>query len=101
MRRAAFRGHNDQSRHEHEAAHAAGRGPEEPPRAPPVIEQGVEPGATWAPKSSICLQLEQRLVQESQRGNQSRDLVPMVETEVRQVEQALRSAQAQLERMDR
>ena len=67
---------------------------------PPVIQQGVEPGGTWAPKSSICLQLEQRLVQESQRGNQSRDLVPMVETEVRQVEQALRSAQAQLERMD-
>lgn len=49
-------------------------------------------------KNPICLQLEQRLVQESQRGNESRSMLPMVQNEVRRVEQAYRSAQQQLDR---
>ena len=69
----------------------------------PATQQGV-PGqspAPWSPnKSNICVQLEQRLVQEGQRGNQSRDLIPMVESEIRQVEQEARSSQQQLDRSD-
>ena len=37
-------------------------------------------------------------MQEGQRGNQSRDLMPMVESEIRQVEQQARASQQQLDR---
>ena len=46
------------------------------------------------------MQLEQRLVQEGQRGNQSRDLLPAIESEISQVEQQARAAQTQLDRSD-
>jgi hypothetical protein len=49
-------------------------------------------------KNPICLQLEQRLVQEGQRGSQSRDLIPMVESELRQVDQGYRRTQSELDR---
>lgn len=69
----------------------------EPQMAPPPGEQ---PGpAGWGNRGTpICLQLEQRLVQESGRGDQSRNLIPMVDSEIRQVEQQLRGAQIQLDR---
>jgi len=82
--------------------------PPGPPASPPPASrppQGLPPGAAaqqapvpWSAKSNICVQLEQRLVQEGQRGSQSRDLVPMVEAEIRQVEQQTRAAQQQLDR---
>jgi hypothetical protein len=50
--------------------------------------------------NSICLELEQRLVQEGQRGGESRNLVPMVESELKQVEQAYRSQRQELDRAD-
>jgi hypothetical protein len=50
--------------------------------------------------NSICLELEQRLVQEGQRGGESRNLIPMVETELRQAEQAYRSQKQELDRGD-
>jgi hypothetical protein len=50
--------------------------------------------------NSICLELEQRLVQEGQRGGDSRTLIPMVENELRQAEQAYRSQKQQLDRAD-
>jgi hypothetical protein len=66
--------------------------PREPVYRPPA-EEGPLPGmqpapgaGAWSAKGSICLQLEQRLVQEGQRSKQSRDIVPMVENEIRQVE---------------
>ncbi len=77
-----------------------------PPPGPPAPGQNVAPqppqqGAqSYSAKSNICIQLEQRLVQEGQRGNQSRDLMPMVESEMGQVEQQARAAQQQLDRSD-
>ncbi len=57
-----------------------------PPQAPPTAG------------GNICFQLEQRLVAEGQRGNQSRDVLPKIEAEMRQLDRDVRSAQLQLER---
>ena len=70
-----------------------------PPGAPP--QGGPPPQAQgWGggTRSPICLELEQRLVQEGQRGNESRSMLPMVENEIRRVEQENRPAQQQLDR---
>jgi Protein of unknown function (DUF2865) len=61
-----------------------------PPAAPPT--------ANWSTKNPICLQLEQRLVQESQRSSQTRDALPQIEAETRQVDQALQAAKYELDR---
>ena len=50
--------------------------------------------------NSVCLELEQRLVQEGQRGGGSRNLVPMVQTELRQNEEAYKSQRRELDRAD-
>jgi len=50
--------------------------------------------------SNLCLQLEQRLVSETQAANQGRELLPRIESEMRQTERAYRIAQSQLERRD-
>lgn len=72
---------------------------------PPVWRPPPEPAARPVPppagsggRSPVCLQLEQRLVQETQAGGQSRDLVPMVENQLRQVEQQYRQSASTLER---
>lgn len=69
-----------------------------PAPAPPAYPQSGP--ATAGGKPAICLQLEQRLVQEGQNGNQSRDLVPMVESQLKQAETQLRAASSSLERSD-
>lgn len=58
------------------------------------------PGASgnWMSRNPICLQLEQRLVQEGQKGSQSRDQLARVEQELRQVDQAFNVGNSQLER---
>lgn len=68
-------------------------------RAPPPIGQPAPnaPG-TWGNKNPICLRLEQQLVQEGSRGNQSQNLLPMVDAEIRQVDQDRRQAAAELDR---
>src|SRR5690606_11776960 len=43
-------------------------------------------------------QLEQRLVSEGQRGNQSRDVLPKIEAELRQLDRDIHSTQIQLDR---
>ena len=48
--------------------------------------------------SNLCLQLEQRLVGETQAGNQGRELLPKIEGDMRQVERAYQQAQVQLDR---
>jgi len=53
-----------------------------------------------APQSSMCLQLEQRLAQESQRGAGGRDQLPRIENDLRTLTRTLRSAEAQLDRAD-
>ena len=57
------------------------------------------PGATnWATKNPICLQLEQRLVQEGQKGNQSRDQLPKLESELHEVDRAYNAGASQLDK---
>jgi hypothetical protein len=84
----------------------------EPTYRPPPMEvpppQGAQPGAppppqqqgtgAWATSNPICLQLEQRLVQEGQRGDASRSVLPQLESEMRQLDQAVRQSGDQLER---
>jgi Protein of unknown function (DUF2865) len=48
----------------------------------------------------ICVQLEQRLVAEGQRGNQGRNQGPKLDDEIRQTERLTGQAQSQLERGD-
>jgi hypothetical protein len=50
--------------------------------------------------SSICYQLEQRLVAETQGSGQSRDMLPKIESDIRDQERAMRSASLKLERSD-
>jgi Protein of unknown function (DUF2865) len=73
------------------------RGPQPPP---PWGAQTRQPDSAPQTGNSICLQLEQRLVVEGQRGAQGRDAVPRIEGEMRQLDRDLRTAQAQLDRSD-
>ena len=57
-------------------------------------------GAQWMSRSPICTQLEQRLVAENQKGAQTRDALPKIEAELRQVEQVSQQSQRQLEKSD-
>ena len=64
---------------------------------------GYAPGAAGQPPGSkppICLQLEQRLVAERQKGTLSREMLPKLEAELRQLDRAHQLGQAQLERAD-
>src|SRR5690606_34834535 len=57
-----------------------------------------EPGPPPPAAGNICYQLEQRLVSEGQRGNQSRDVLPKIEAELRQLDRDIHSTQIQLDR---
>ncbi|MFN3868711.1 MAG: hypothetical protein ACK4MF_06560, partial [Hyphomicrobiaceae bacterium] len=72
----------------------------EPARpAPPPVQSGSQAG--WqTERSSICLRLEQRLVQETQRGTQAQSVLPRIEADLRQNEQDLRKLQTRLDRAD-
>ena len=78
--------------------------PKEPVyRTPPApIPPATLPQATRPPGSGgpICVQLEQRLVAEGQRGNQGRSQLPRIEDEIRQNERTAAQSQAQLDRGD-
>jgi hypothetical protein len=87
------------------------RRPPRPPEPREPVYRGPQGPAPWgaqtrppdgAPQagSSICFQLEQRLVVEGQRGAQGRDALPRIEGEMRQLDRDLRSATAQLDRSD-
>jgi hypothetical protein len=66
---------------------------------PPAAQTQPPPQAgAWGTKNPICLQLEQRLVQEGQRGNQSRSVLPQLEEQIRQIDQGYRRDNDQLER---
>jgi hypothetical protein len=72
----------------------------DPPRtAPPAGNDRWAPDAQPA-RSSICLRLEQRLVQESQGGNQAREQLPEIERALRQAQRDLRRQELELERAD-
>jgi Protein of unknown function (DUF2865) len=77
-------------------------------RPPPVVREPEfrEPGASsrhgnpggWNKPKSICLELEQRLVQEGQRGNQSREQIPAIDAELRKQDRLYRTTERKLER---
>ena len=71
-----------------------------PPQGP--YPQGQVPGQLqgYGQRSSICVQLERRLVAETQGGNQGRDLLPRIENDMRQLERNYQVAQQQLNRAD-
>jgi hypothetical protein len=75
-----------------------------PPGQLPPLQPG--PPAAQPPPfgsrvpSNICLQLEQRLVAEVQGSGQGRELLPKIETDMRDLERAMRSASFRLERSD-
>lgn len=80
--------------------------PQERPADPPIPPAEQFPSQQYStspqpplsnPKSSICFQLEQRLVEESQFGNKSRDLIPAIDNQLRQIEQQYRTASSTLE----
>jgi hypothetical protein len=82
-----------------------GEGPAmQPPagRAPDAQEPPLQgaPAVNWSTKNPICLQLEQRLVQEGSRSSQTRDRLPAIEAELRQVEHAYEQSESDLERYD-
>ncbi len=58
------------------------------------------PGGYTGARSNICLQLEQRLVQEGQKGTQTRDLLPKLEADLKIAERTARTSESQLERQD-
>jgi hypothetical protein len=78
--------------------------PERPPiPREPVYREPPPPGAqppssNWSTNNPICLRLEQRLVQEGQRSGQSRDSLPRLESEIRQVNRESRAGEAELNR---
>lgn len=77
------------------------RGPGGQPVPAPIPGPGASgPGSLGSTKSPICYQLEQRLVQETQRGTLTRDQLPRIEQELRQLDRAAQLAQQQLERSD-
>ena len=67
-----------------------------PPAAPPAAAVPMTPGN----RPPICLQLEQRLALEANRGSQMREQLPRIEGEMRQADRAHQTAQAQLDRAD-
>ena len=70
-------------------------------RPPPQPREPVYRGQDQAQgRSAICLQLEQRLAQEANRGSQSRDLLPRIEQDIRVADRQYQMSQSQLERAD-
>lgn len=72
--------------------------PQEIPAPIPQPTPSAPTANTWTSKNPICLQLEQRLVQEGQKGNQSRDQLPKIESEIRTVDRTFNTSASQLDR---
>src|SRR5262245_54912780 len=89
------------------------RGQPPPDQLPPIGSQpqrapypgqpsygATPPYASQGGPSNICLQLEQRLVAEVQGGGQGREMLPKIETDMRDADRTMRSASIKLERSD-
>lgn len=57
-------------------------------------------GQAWSPRSPVCVKLEQRLVQETQRGSSGRSQLPQLKAQIRELNQTIRRAETQLDRRD-
>jgi hypothetical protein len=71
-----------------------------PSRYPPQAPGGGYAAQGPSSAGNICLQLEQRLVAEVQGTGQGRELLPKIETDIRELERGLRSATLRLDRSD-
>ncbi|MDX2202160.1 MAG: DUF2865 domain-containing protein [Hyphomicrobiaceae bacterium] len=76
-----------------------------PPGAGQPLPAPGQPGVPQAGRdvrgaSSICLQLEQRLVAEGQFGNQGQAVLPRIESDMRQIERQMNTAAMQLDRYE-
>ncbi|MCH9765975.1 MAG: DUF2865 domain-containing protein [Alphaproteobacteria bacterium] len=58
---------------------------------------GFDDPRGWAPAGDICLQLEQRLVQESKSANRGRDQIPALSEDIRNTRRAMQAADSSLE----
>jgi hypothetical protein len=76
--------------------------PGEIPGQVPGQVPGQAPASPGFPQraNNICLQLEQRLVSETQMSGQGRELLPKIDADMRQLERSHQIAQAQLDRAD-
>ena len=68
------------------------RQPEEapPPTAPPA--------ADWSTRDPVCLQLEQRLVQDTQRTSQPQNVLPQLERQIRELHSTVQGSERELDR---
>jgi hypothetical protein len=73
---------------------------QQPPGQYPQGQGPGQPQGFGQQRSAICVQLERRLVAETQGGNQGRDLLPRIENDMRQLERNYQAAQQQLNRAD-
>lgn len=72
----------------------------QPQQAPPPGQQPAPAAGDWSTKNPICLQLEQRLVQEGQRGGQAQQRLPTLENDIRTADRTYQQARSELERRD-
>lgn len=63
-----------------------------PPTAPPT--------ADWSTRNPVCLQLEQRLVQDTQRSSQSQNMLPQLEDQIRELSRTIQGSEQELNRRD-
>lgn len=72
--------------------------PQPPPQGmPPQAAPSPQGTANWATKNPICLQLEQRLVQESQKGTLTQSRLPQIEAEMRTVDRTFNVGSSKLD----
>ena len=66
---------------------------------PPASAPAPAPGGTanWSTKNPICLQLEQRLVQEGQKGTLNQSRLPQIESEMRTVDRTFNIGASKLD----
>ena len=79
------------------------------PERPPIPEEPVympneappptaPPTADWSTRNPVCLQLEQRLVQDTQRTSQSRSMLPQLNRQMRELQRTVRQSERALDR---
>lgn len=69
-----------------------------PPPPPGQVGPAPQAKSNWSAKNPICYQLEQRLLQDSQKNSQSRDALPRIENDMRTVDRTYNLGQSQLDR---
>ncbi|MBS0241514.1 MAG: hypothetical protein JSS20_05005, partial [Proteobacteria bacterium] len=86
-----------------------------PERPPPIRREPPPPAPGWgrpsaggstgyapgpAQRGSVCLQLEQKLVDYQRQGTQPQSQLPQIEAQLRDLDRSVRQSEAQLERSD-